>query len=161
MKTLILMRHAKSDWGSPGLADFDRPLNARGQRSARALGDWLRAKGHVPDEILCSSARRTAETCAGLNLDLRADFTRALYHAEPGAMAHELAGATGDRVLMIGHNPGVGEWAGQLVAAPPDHPRFFDYPTGATLVIDFDIADWAEARRGTVRDFVVARDLTD
>uniref|UniRef100_UPI0035189862 SixA phosphatase family protein n=1 Tax=Nioella sp. TaxID=1912091 RepID=UPI0035189862 len=61
MKRLILMRHAKSDW-SLGQPDAARPLNARGQRSAEAMGDWLREKGYLPDQILCSSAQRTRET---------------------------------------------------------------------------------------------------
>ena len=60
-KTLILMRHAKSDWSSGVLEDHDRPLNARGQVAAAALGDWLRSKEWLPGEVLCSTATRTRE----------------------------------------------------------------------------------------------------
>ena len=69
MRRLILMRHAKSSWADPGQRDFDRPLNARGVRSAPLLGAWLRERGHVPDAALVSTARRTRETWAGLGLD--------------------------------------------------------------------------------------------
>ena len=68
MKRLILMRHAKSDWGDPMLPDHDRPLNKRGRRAASALGHWMREAGLRPDQILCSSATRTQETCARLAL---------------------------------------------------------------------------------------------
>ena len=59
MRRLVLMRHAKSSWGDPGLDDHDRPLNKRGKRSAEALGDWLRAQTIVVDEALVSSSART------------------------------------------------------------------------------------------------------
>ena len=74
-----------------------------------------------------------------------------------------LRAATGDTVLMIAHNPGIAEFAERLVATPPAHPRFADYPTGATLVARFDIADWADLawHSGTPADFAVPRDLTE
>ncbi len=160
-RTLILMRHAKSSWDSPGQRDHARPLNARGRRSAKAMGDWLREVGQVPDQILCSSAARTRETCALLGFDVAADFMDALYHAEPDAMLQALRGATGERVLMIGHNPGIAELAQDLVTAPPAHPRFFDYPTCATLIVTFDAQGWSGVTRGTVQDFMVPRDLLE
>ncbi|MBZ0123364.1 MAG: histidine phosphatase family protein, partial [Roseovarius sp.] len=66
----------------------------------------------------------------------------------------------GETVLMIGHNPGIGWLAQTLVADPPPHPRFFDYPTGATLVAGFDVADWADAGTGRTVEFIVPRELT-
>jgi phosphohistidine phosphatase len=163
MLRLILMRHAKSDWSHPGLTDHDRPLNRRGQKSARLLGDWLRARGHLPDEILCSTARRTVETLQGLKLGkgVAPSLQPGLYHADPEAMMRILREATGACVLMIGHNPGICEMAQALVADAPDHDRFDDYPTGATLVCDLDIATWAEAEWHSARtvDFVIPREL--
>jgi len=161
MKELILMRHAKSDWHSAGLRDHARPLNARGRRSATALGNWLRAQGLIPDQILCSSAIRTQETCQRLKLPLAPDLHDALYLAEAPQMLRVLRGATGARVLMLGHNPGIAEFAARLVATPPAHERFDDYPTGATLVVRFDIAGWADLTPGTgaVRRFVIPREL--
>jgi phosphohistidine phosphatase len=162
MKDLILMRHAKSDWGSPLLHDHTRPLNKRGQRSATALGDWLRAQDLIPDQILCSSSARTQETCARLRLPLAPDLHDALYLAEVPDMLGVLRGATGARVLMLGHNPGIAEFAASLVATPPAHERFDDYPTGATLVARFEIGDWADLMPGTgaVLHFVIPRELT-
>lgn len=162
MKQLILTRHAKSDWGG-GLPDHERPLNARGRRAAAIIGDWLRDKGYLPDAVLCSSATRTRETLALMQMDAPARFDDALYHAAPQTMLTVLQGAEGDCVLLLGHNPGIGLLAAALVSAPPDHPRFDDYPTAATLVVRFDIDTWKDLalHSGEVADFIVPRDLTD
>ena len=158
---LILMRHAKSAWENAGQRDHDRPLNARGRSAARALGRWLKARGILPDEILCSSAQRTQETCALLDLSTPPTLLKALYLAEPHEMLAVLQGATGKTVLMLAHNPGIAEFAGDIVTVPPEHERFSDYPTGATLLARFDIAGWGDLRPGTgqVEDFVIPRDL--
>ena len=160
-KRLILMRHAKSSWGNPGLDDHQRPLTGRGQRSAKALGDWLRANDYVPDQVLSSSSTRTRETFAGLNVAADTRFLDGLYHAGADKMLSILQQASADRVLMLGHNPGIGWFAAQLLATPPNHARFHDYPTCATLVVDFPITTWAELRTGTgsVIDFVIPREL--
>ena len=163
MKRLILMRHAKSDWADPSLPDHDRPLNKRGRRAATALGHWLRAAGLHPDQALCSSAARTQETCARLALPFDPERHPALYLAEAPDMLRTLRAAQGDTVLMIGHNPGIAELAAHLVATPPAHGRFEDYPTGATLVAEFDIDTWRDLQPGTGRaqHFVIPRELTD
>ncbi len=162
MKRLILMRHAKSSWDDSALDDHARPLNGRGRVSARVLGDWLRARGYIPDQTLCSDATRTRETFAGLKIPCDTQFLDTLYHAGPDAMLHVLRQAAGDTVLMIGHNPGIGWFAQNLVAEPPPHPRFFDYPTCATLVAEFDVERWNEIGTGTGKpmDFVIPRELT-
>ncbi|MEM9638502.1 MAG: histidine phosphatase family protein [Pseudomonadota bacterium] len=163
-RTLILMRHAKSDWTHAGLRDHERPLNGRGRVSAKALGSWLRAGGHVPDEVLCSSATRTGETLQRLELpsEIPVNYTSGLYHAEARMMREVLTRATGARVLMVGHNPGICDFAHRLVRSAPEHPRFEDYPTGATLVVQFDIESWREIgwHGGKPMDFVVPRELT-
>ena len=162
MKRLILMRHAKSDWSGGG-QDHDRPLNARGRDAAAAMGDWLRAQDLLPDAVLSSSSQRTRETCAGLALpeDTAVTFTRDLYLATHDDMLRVLRGASGDTVLMLGHNPGIGICAAELLATPPDHPEFDRYPTCATLVADFDIDDWSQADWGqaNARHFIVPREL--
>lgn len=160
-KTLILMRHAKSSWDDPDLSDHDRKLNKRGKRSAEALGKWLRDKRWLPDRALCSSAVRTRETFAGLGLATPAEFTGDLYRVTANQMLRVLARATGDTVLMLGHNPATRKFAETIVDEPPEHARFAEFPTGATLVVEFDIDDWTRAawRGGKVLDFVVPRDL--
>lgn len=159
--TLILMRHAKSDWANPGLSDHDRPLNGRGAGDAPRMGEWLRRQGHIPDEVLCSTATRTRQTLDGLALTAPPRFVAALYHAEPGVMLATLHTATAATVLMIGHNPGIAAFAAALLDHAPDHPRFGDYPTCATLVARFDINHWHDLHwgQGTAIDFTIPADL--
>ncbi|MDQ2095732.1 SixA phosphatase family protein [Rhodalgimonas zhirmunskyi] len=165
---LILMRHAKSSWDNPLQSDHDRPLNPRGQASARALGDWLAGKGLIPDLVLCSTATRTRETLALLNLPkgIETRFLQHLYHAPARRMLDLLRReAGGDApapcVLMVAHNPGCAEFAEHLVSRPPAHPRFPDYPTAATLVADLPAQTWDEASffTGDVVDFITPREL--
>lgn len=161
-KRLILIRHAKSSWATTGLEDIARPLNDRGRNSAIALGGWLRQTGYLPDLILCSPAVRTRETVAGMELAARVDIVDALYLAAPETMLSVLHTGSGETVAMIGHNPGIAAFAALMVAAPPPHGRFADYPTGATLIVEFDVDDWAAVAPGTgqVRNFITPRELT-
>jgi phosphohistidine phosphatase len=159
-KRLILMRHAKSSWDHVG-PDHDRPLNERGYASAPAMGKWLRENGFVPDVVLSSSAKRTRETNEGLGFDTPARFERSLYLADPDTMFMELRNESADTVLMLGHNPGIAAFAEMMVAKRPTHDRFFDYPTCATTVMDFDISTWDQLRFGIgkVLDFIIPREL--
>ena len=161
-RRLILIRHAKSSWADPGQDDHERPLNRRGQRSAVAIGHWLREKGYLPDRILCSSAARTRETCALLALDPEPVILPALYHASPETLLAEFQAAGGGAVAVIGHTPGIGAFAEMILSAPPPHGRFFDYPTGATLVAERPVDDWSEVTPGAGRvvDFITPRELT-
>ena len=100
---------------------------------------------------------------AGLNLSLEPKLMTRLYHAGPDVMFDTLREAEGATVLMIGHNPGIADFASAIVTTAPDHLRFFDYPTGATLVAEFDIESWKNLKSasGNVRDFVIPRELVD
>lgn len=162
MKRLILMRHAKSDW-SHGVTDADRPLNGRGRRSAKAMGLWLRDMGATPDEVLCSSAARTRETLEGLGVQAPTSYQKALYLADAETLLATLRKADGATVLILGHNPGIGDLAHTLLATAPDHPRWDDFPTCSTLIADFDIKDWSELQLGSgqAQGFAVGRDVTD
>ncbi|SNS17026.1 SixA phosphatase family protein [Antarctobacter heliothermus] len=162
MKQLILIRHAKSDWGFDR-PDHDRPLNARGRRAASAIGAWLHDNGHLPDEVLCSTSARTRETLALLDTQVPTRFERALYHAAPDTLFEVLNSAHGISVMLLAHNPGIATMAASLLTTPPEHPRFDAYPTGATLVVHFDIDTWKDLRTGTgtAHAFIVPRDLTD
>ena len=104
-------------------ADHDRPLNERGKAAAADLGQWMASRGYVPDQVLCSDALRTRGTWSGLAPALPGtpvlDLKPALYHAGPDVMMAVLRHAAGDCVLMIGHNPGIAEFAHRLVARPP------------------------------------------
>ena len=164
IRRLLLIRHAKA--ARPGgVEDHDRPLNDRGRRAAAALGRWLSERGLVPDEVIVSDSRRTRETWDGISGALKAAPTPRLeprlYEAEPEEMLPVLHGASGRLVALVGHNPGIGDLAYQLLAQPPDHGRFDDYPTGATLLVRFDADDWRAVLPGTgvAEDFVVPREL--
>ena len=163
MKRLILMRHAKSDWSSGATSDHERPLNDRGRRGACVLGDWLRAEGLMPDQVLCSSAERTGETYLRLKLPqgISVSFTRDLYLATYDGIMKVLRTASGNTVLMLGHNPGISIMAEKILSERVDHPKFDQYPTGATLVADFDISTWWDAdwEKANARHFTVPRDL--
>ena len=161
-RRLICMRHAKSSWSTQLIEDHDRPLNPRGVVSARALGKWMRENGYVPDLALCSSARRTVETLDGLGFDaLETRLELRLYHAAPNEMLDMVCDTAAEVVLLVGHNPGLCHLVKDLAEAPPENPRFHDYPTGATTVFDFQISDWHDIRGGIgkVVDFAIPREL--
>ena len=162
-RTLILLRHAKSDWGNPALDDHDRPLNARGQRDAPRIGRWLAENDLVPDLAYCSSATRAQQTLEGLGQKIPTMTISDLYMASPKTLLMTIRGANDPTILIVAHNPGIGALAHQIVTEPPDHPRFHDYPTAATLVAEFDTDDWETIQPGTarVRAFVTPHDLPD
>ena len=165
MKRLILTRHAKSAWDDPLTPDHDRPLNERGKAAAADLGQWLASRDYIPGEVFCSDALRTRKTFSGIAPALPGtpvlELKPALYHAGPDVMMAVLRHATADVVMMIGHNPGIGEFAARLVAHSPANAEFSRYPTGATLVVDFVADSWAEAEfgKGITVDFVIPREI--
>lgn len=154
MKRLYLLRHAKSSWDDPGLADHDRPLSGRGRRAADAIGRHLRAHAIEPELVLCSSSMRTRETLARIGLE--ADPERALYGADANELIARLREVPRgvESVLVIGHNPGMHDLALALTGEPDGK-----YPTGALAVIDLD--DWSTIAPGCGRmiDFVRPREL--
>ncbi|MEO5620218.1 MAG: histidine phosphatase family protein [Cypionkella sp.] len=165
MKRLILTRHAKSSWDDPLMPDHDRPLNERGKAAAADLGQWLASRGYVPEKVLCSDAARTRATWSGLAPALPGtpilELKPALYHAGPDVMLAVLQHAKADVVMMIGHNPGIADFAAKLVAQAPLNAEFGRYPTGATLVADFAVESWAEVEfgKGVTVDFVIPREI--
>ncbi|MGB3689465.1 MAG: histidine phosphatase family protein [Jannaschia helgolandensis] len=152
---LILLRHTKSDWSDPDQDDHDRPLNDRGRAAARAMGEWLTSRRHLPDLILCSDATRTRQTLAALGLPETTTETRPDLYLSDAEMIVALARKqTADCVLIVSHNPGIAEAAKQLAATPPVHPEFARYPTGACLVVEI-----VDDQPGRVLDFAVPRDF--
>lgn len=163
-KRLILIRHAKSSWDAP-MDDHARSLNDRGRCAALAVGKWLRTEGYVPDAIYSSDATRTVETtallCEGLEAQPETTFRADMYHGAPETLLEVLQAAEGDVVALVAHNPGIAFFAEGIVEAAPDHPRFMDYPTCATLVCDFPITNWADASAASAQvvDFIIPKDL--
>ena len=160
---LTLMRHAKSDWDDPMLDDHDRILNKRGRASADALGTWLKAQDLVPERALVSSAVRTRETFRRLMLPCPVTHLPELYHASPDGMLEVLRTVPERNILLVGHNPGIGLLALGLAGNRPEHPRFRDYPTGATTVLEFDGDSWRDLvpLGGTVTRFIIPRELVE
>lgn len=161
VKRLILLRHAKSSWDDPTLPDRDRPLNKRGRRSAKAIGLWLKEIDSLPDLTLCSDATRAQETLKRLNIGGEIRILPELYMADPDVMLEALQKAEGERVMLIGHSPGIAAFAQRLVSSPPPHGRFADFPTGATLIVDVPLTDWQAGHFGTSRvvNFITPREL--
>lgn len=165
--TLILMRHAKSSWGDLTLDDFERPLSDRGRRSAPVIAEWLVAKGHLPDTVLVSGARRTVETWDWMTSRMPETATMesnpVLYLGSADLILNVVKSQTAPSVMVICHNPGIAEFAERILAEKPKHKAFARYPTAATCVIAFDAAQWADVSWGSGRllDFTVPRDLMD
>ncbi len=163
---LILMRHAKSDWNTPASGDYDRPLNGRGRKSARRIGEWLADQGYLPETVLVSAAARTRETWKLIsgNIDPvpNVEFIENLYLASPETMFQMLrSGPHTGTLMMLAHNPGSAILANALAKVPFSHPEFSNYPTAATAIIDFQIDHWSdlEPETGDVVDFTVPREL--
>jgi len=170
MKTVILLRHAKSSWTDGASEDHDRVLNARGRRAAPATAGWLAARQYLPDTILCSSAARTRETFTRMAETLPAlpapSVEPGLYHASPSELLDRLARlpATCKSVMVIGHQPGLGGLARRLSGGdvrPRCRGAFEHFPTAAAAVLTVDLSDWSAIAYGTARfvDFAKPREL--
>lgn len=168
MKTLTLLRHAKSSWDDPVGRDFDRPLNPRGKRAARTVGQKMRSEGLVFDRVLASPATRVVETLSGVGdgygPGLEAEFDRRIYLA-PASLLLDLIHAVDDaieRLLLVGHNPGLEMLALMLSRQGALREEIeVKYPTGSLAEISLPVDHWADASAGTgslVR-FVRPRDL--
>lgn len=144
MKTLLLMRHAKSSWSNPRLADHDRPLNPRGKSAAPLMGEWLAQQELIPEVILCSTAERAKQTVEYLLQSLPFEgeviYSRMLYHAGDEAFSEELSKLGEDIAIamIVGHNPGV-EYAVDNYCG-----EWHRMPTAAIARIDFPISHWHE-----------------
>lgn len=165
----MLLRHAKSDWGRPGLADHDRPLAERGRQAAPAMGFYMREQELVPDMVLCSTALRARET-----LELALDAMEArppvalreeIYGARPGSLLDVVAegDGTAHSLLLVGHNPAFHEFAIALAGQGDKKLRARmekKFPTAALAIIDFD-APWNRIgwSRGTLAAFVRPKEL--
>jgi phosphohistidine phosphatase len=143
MKTLLIMRHAKSSWDNPAQEDHERPLNKRGRHDAPRMGSWLRQQSLAPDLIVASSARRAQETAelvspecgnAAVHTEPR------LYHASPQAWTQVVRNLpdSASRILCIGHNPGIEEFLHSLAE------RDVSMPTAAVAWVELSVGTWAD-----------------
>jgi phosphohistidine phosphatase len=140
MRTLVLMRHAKSDYPD-GLPDHERPLANRGVREAGIAGDWLRANVQGIDAVLCSSAVRTRQTLVRTSVDAPVSYRDQLYGASPDTVIDEINGVDDDvtTLLVVGHEPTMSHLALGLAGPGSDRDAAqqiaFKYPTSAIAVL--------------------------
>ena len=158
MKTLLIMRHAKSAYPSGISDDFDRPLNKRGRADLPRIARLLAAYGPRPEVVLASAARRAHETATGLveSLGLPASvlyLDDALYLAFPSTLTQAAAGLPDSTQtgLIIAHNPGLEEWIRELTGA------HIHLPTAGLAAVELGIDSWKEISRGCLLYFVVPR----
>ena len=170
-RQLLLLRHAKAVTGEPGMADFDRPLAARGESAARLIGQHLTRCGLLPDLVLCSPARRTRETwdIAACELPQRPEtrLIGELYDFGDGAAllaAIRQHGGTAARLMLVTHNPATQALALGLSATGDKSLRrqmAEKYPTAGLAVITFAAGYWVEtsAATGRLDAFIRPREL--
>jgi phosphohistidine phosphatase len=171
-KALILLRHAKSNWDDPFLADIDRPLAKRGRKAGKRVSTWLKKHSIRPDLVLCSPAVRTRETLAliadAIGAEAEIVYDKALYLAEPNDLLARIRKSDGGAasVMVIGHNPGMQELALALLrpGAKKSRAKLSEkFPTAAVACFDIPIAKWTELQPGeaTLTAFVRPADLGD
>lgn len=161
MKTLALFRHAKSDWSDARARDFDRPLNERGQRGARAMGEYIMRSGRAFDRMIASPAVRAAETVEEASkawkCKFKLEWDRRIYLASSATLMDLLKELQGDpaSVLMIGHNPGLEDLIFDLVpdngACPLREIVEEKFPTATFAVMELDIGKWSDITEGCGR----------
>ena len=174
MKTLFLLRHAKSSWAGPELGDHDRPLNKRGLRAAPVMGvrlnSLLRERGHALDRVYCSSAKRARQTWALVSAELEGpveeEILKELYLCGPEGVLRQIhrTDASVDSLLIVSHNPDLhilttilpGHGAMDLRTESTQH-----FPTGTLVGLTFDVDNWhnVSPRSGTLFEFSTPKGL--
>jgi phosphohistidine phosphatase len=145
MKTLFLIRHAKSSWDDPFQDDFDRPLNKRGKNDAPRMGRRLKEKDIHPDLLISSPAERALSTCMIIAekigysaLNILTD--QKLYHASEDkllSIVHRFNDAN-DEVMIFAHNPGLTDFANRLSLEPVTD----NIPTCGIVALKFSVDSW-------------------
>lgn len=159
MKTLTLLRHAKSSWDIPARADFDRPLNARGARAAPLMGRFMAKNGIAPDVVLCSSAVRTRQTLdfilPGMRRPKETRILDALYEADAAALLPFVRAMPDplSQALLIGHNPGLEDLAANLADPESSDQEALGrmkkkFPTAGLAHFIFDADVWRDIAPG-------------
>ena len=145
MRTLVLIRHAKSSWANPLQSDFERPLNERGKTEAPAMGQKLKAASILPDLIISSSAKRTRQTAkriareVGYNED-NIKWEEKLYHCIPSVLEEVIYEIKDNvqTVVIVAHNPGITEFVNQL---SPEF-RIDNMPTCGVVAAQMENGEW-------------------
>jgi len=170
LKTLTLLRHAKSSWDDTVERDFDRPVNGRGRRAAARIGRWIADEGLTFDHIVASPAVRVRQTLEGvedgLGATLKPLWDTRIYLSSAATLmllAQQFSDEKSD-ALLVGHNPGCEDLLLMLVAAGTGASRDeaeVKYPTATLARIELDIERWADLddNTGRLAHFIRPRDL--
>jgi phosphohistidine phosphatase len=164
MKSVLLLRHAKSDWGDSDLPDFDRPLAKRGLIDAPQMGRVLLKYHCVPDQIISSPAKRAQQTSQLLaescEYNQSIQWDASFYGGDSDDLLNALKRlpAWVERAMLVGHNPTMEETAGQLLGGP-DNPPDLSMPTAGLVCLDLHLDNWALVRPGSgiLRWFLVPK----
>lgn len=152
MKKLTLLRHAKSGWDDPVARDYDRPLNDKGKRAAKTMGERARADGLEVDRLIASPALRVQQTLAsffeGLGREIAPEWDRRIYLASSATLLdilHETDAGV-DHLMLVGHNPGLEDLILDLVADDGQSPLRdiveVKYPTASLALMTWEGDDW-------------------
>jgi phosphohistidine phosphatase len=148
LKTLLLVRHAKSDWSTPSLSDFDRPLNERGKKDAPVMANRLLDKKISIDAFVSSPAKRAKKTVTVFAKEYKYDkddiiFREELYGAGEDVFYEVIAGLKDkhDSVALFSHNPGITDFANQLTET-----RIDNIPTCGIFAIKIETESWKDFR---------------
>ncbi len=151
MKTLYIIRHAKSSWKDPGLTDFERPLNGRGKRNAPEMGRRLQVRGILPELLLASPAKRALATAIAIAEVVgyqpnQIQYNEALYHATVGQLYDVIQAQpnTVQHLAVFGHNPGFTDFANDLANA-----QIINVPTCGIVAVQVPVASWQQIQPGT------------
>jgi phosphohistidine phosphatase len=156
MKTVFLVRHAKSSWKDGSLKDFDRPLNKRGKRDAPFMGKKLKERKVMPDLILSSPAKRAKKTATSIAAEIgyprkKIRYDDRLYHSGARALL-EIVRSQDDgqgTIMLFGHNPDLGDLAEMLLGKGPVNT----IPTTGVYGIRFAVSSWKNVREGKGEPF--------
>lgn len=161
MKTLFLLRHAKSSWDNSALADFDRPLNNRGLKAAPLMGETIRQHKFQINSIISSPAQRAGQTALlvkeAARIDCEIEFERGIYEASPQRLREIVSKRDNENqsILLVGHNPGFEGFLKFLTS------ELQSMPTAALAVIDLRIDEWNKiaADTGNLRTLLRPKEL--
>lgn len=169
--TLTLFRHAKSGWDDSVARDFDRPLNARGERAAVLMGTWVKRNDITFDHVVASPAVRCIDTIdqfvKGTGERIDATWDRRIYLASSATLMDVLRDQSDEykSIMMVGHNPGMEDLVFDIVPDDGSSPLrdvvWEKYPTAAIARLELDIDSWADIDRkcGRLTLFIRPRDL--
>ena len=169
MKTIFLLRHAKSSWDNSQLEDFDRPLSTRGEKSSIKIGKYIKNKNIIPDIVYCSSAKRAKKTWELINKVIKKKnnifFKKDLYMADSETFMSTIKKTKNSNksIMIVSHNPGIESFCLELSKENNEYINDIKtkYPTGSLAILKVNLKKWSEIRyeSGIIYEFIKPRKL--